>query len=398
MANPKGNYKGSIKAGGIQRQFIPASSTLPNGLDQQIQQPYIQKGLTYKSNNKFVMNRDDAGNIILEPVPRTSFRQPRSTQNLIIEPSIERILNKSVIDVSKTQFTYFKFPAKSKSDGSNLGFDNLNIEIEFADPTEEFNTRYVPEVQIDDLGQPITWKRICCGYPTSKTPSSGNATPFKWFTGETPSSSDETADEAWRKGWFDGGNVNYEDTVEADFGDLGITPRLGWARFPFIKTQKGLDQFEEGSFTLTPEMIIALREANKTLKFDITIQCYITAAGGRTQTGTTQYGSSCWYGMVLTRTMPGAWRANTAISPGGQMVFDTKCPPNLIKKSDARSSSTSEYASLNMEYIIDIDEAFDYDKWFVQLAAEYKSYYLADVCHWDIQVINDPGSGNYGVQ
>ena len=40
---------------------------LPIGLDQQIQQPYIQKGLTYKSNNKFVMNRDDAGNIILDP-------------------------------------------------------------------------------------------------------------------------------------------------------------------------------------------------------------------------------------------------------------------------------------------------------------------------------------------
>ena len=51
-----------------------------------------------------------------------------------------------------------------------------------------------------------------------------------------------------------------------------------------------------------------------------------------------------------------------------------------------------------MEYIIDIDEAFDYDKWFIQLCAQYKSYYLADVSHWDIQVINDPGSGNYGVQ
>ena len=392
MANPKGNFKGSIKAGGIQKAFVPV--TLPNGLDQQIQQPYIQKGLTYKSNNKFVMNRDDAGNIILEPVPR----QPGSTQNLIIEPSIERILNKSVVDVSKTQFTYFKFPAKSKSDGSNLGFDNLNIEIGINDPTEEFNTRYVPEVQIDDLGQPITWKRICIGIPINKTPSSGNATPMKWFDNEIPSSYN-TYDEAWRNAWFDSGDLNYTTDTVADFGDLGIKPRLGWSRFPFIKTQKGLDQFEEGTFTLTPEMIIALREANKTLKFDITIQCYITAAGGQaSSSGNTQYGQGCYYGMVLTRTMPGAWRANFDISPAGQMVFDTKCPPNIIKKSSANSSTTSAYTSLNMEYIIDIDEAFDYDKWFIQLCAQYKSYYLADVSHWDIQVINDPGSGNYGVQ
>ena len=51
-----------------------------------------------------------------------------------------------------------------------------------------------------------------------------------------------------------------------------------------------------------------------------------------------------------------------------------------------------------MEYIIDANEAQPYDKFSVYFCNSYKSYILRDTCYWDIEVIDDPGNGNYGVQ
>jgi hypothetical protein len=396
MAIPRGgNSNSNVRAGGgnrvqtttIAQAIANQNNSLSlNGLAQSIQQPYIQKGLTYKSNNKFVMQRDGGGNIILDPTPA-------NMQNLIIEPTIENITNRSFVEVSNTQFNYFKFPAKSTSDNSNFGFDQLNVDIDLEnDPTAEFNTRYVTPVEMDQNDQPVTWKRICIGATTTKIPSPGNATPIKWF--------DSSTTQIWQEAWFAVGTVKPETTA-AELTDDGFKLRQGWQRVPFTKALKGLDQLESGTYTLTPEMIIALRENNKTLKFDIKIMCYVTSQGGFYGTSpdeTAAFGQGVYYGMVLSRGMPGFWRSNRSMSPGGQQVFDTTCPPNQIEYHAATNASQSTYTSLTMEYIVDIDEAYDYDKWYIQLCAHYKSYYLADNCYWDITVIDDPGAGNYGVQ
>ena len=51
--------------------------------------PYIQNGLTYKSNNTSIHKRDTAGNIILE-------ENADSNPLLIIEPTVKRLTTKSV--------------------------------------------------------------------------------------------------------------------------------------------------------------------------------------------------------------------------------------------------------------------------------------------------------------
>jgi len=84
---------------------------LPEPISQEIQQPYILNGLTYKSNNPYIIDRDDVGNIKLQ--------ESASNQRLIIEPSIENITNQSFVEVVDTQFKYFKFPVKVNATGAS---------------------------------------------------------------------------------------------------------------------------------------------------------------------------------------------------------------------------------------------------------------------------------------
>ena len=377
MANPKGNIKASIKPGGNQKAFVPV--TLPNGLDQQIQQPYIQKGLTYKSNNKFVMNRDDAGNIILDP---GSNSQPVPTQNLIVEPSIERILNKSVIDVSKTQFTYFKFPAKSKSDGSNLGFDNLNIDVGAADAiASEYNARYVMPLEKGAYGGVVNWEKMSCGVRSTPNNQNGNAEPICWF--------DTNWAYNWQKDWYTSG--------QAEIG--------GWQMLFFEKAIEGNSQLDPGTILITPEMIDSLKEVNKTLKFEIVLQCYITSAGTNSNVADklsdsiVYYDQQTKYGMFLSRSMPTSYRSNTQISRDGkQMVYDAQCPPNIIEQLQTNGSAGSRYKQLSLTYVLDINEAVEYDKYKVFACGQHPSYYMRETSYFNVRVIDDPGSGNYGVQ
>ncbi len=94
--------------------------------------------------------------------------------------------------------------------------------------------------------------------------------------------------------------------------------------------------------------------------------------------------------------MPTEYRTNSAISPSGQLVYDRKIPPYNI---DSLSTTyTQGYRSISINYIIDIINAKDYDKYYVMAAAQYKSYYLPEYSFWNIKVIDNPGLGNYGVQ
>ena len=345
------------------RGMISSQFELPEGLAQSIQQPYITNGLTYKSNNKFVMQRDDAGNIVLDA-------NADKIQNLIIEPNIERIKNKSVVEVFDTRFNYFKFPAKTKNTGAgesftfNLGEIDLGIE-------DNLNSRYTVPVNIDKYGAPQTWKRISIGNMISNTSpliTPGNIAPARWF--------DSNAIDDWQKEWYTSG----EEFL------------VGWQRVPFSNVVKGVTQQESGTFTMTPDIINQLRESNKTLQFEITVNFYVTTIGDPS----TQYGTSNWFGIYLGRSMPTEYRTNSAISPSGQLVYDRKIPPYNI---DTLGTTYSQaYRSVSINYIIDITRARDYDKYYVMAAAQYKSYYLPEYSFWNIKVIDNPGLGNYGVQ
>ena len=73
-------------------------------IDKQLK--YQKDGLTSISNNESIMPRDTNGNVIL---------QQDGTANplLIIEPTANKITNKSMMRILDTQFKYFKFPART---------------------------------------------------------------------------------------------------------------------------------------------------------------------------------------------------------------------------------------------------------------------------------------------
>ena len=59
---------------------------------------------------------------------------------------------------------------------------------------------------------------------------------------------------------------------------------------------------------------------------------------------------------------------------------------------------SSYYKFKKNDKIINHITSYPYYKFSVYFCNSYKSYILRDTCYWDIEVIDDPGNGNYGVQ
>jgi hypothetical protein len=94
-------------------------------IDKQLK--YQKDGLTSISNNESIMPRDTNGNVIL---------QQNGTANplLIIEPTANKITNKSMMRILDTQFKYFKFPARTTVvDEEPVDLD-LDLDLQSLDP------------------------------------------------------------------------------------------------------------------------------------------------------------------------------------------------------------------------------------------------------------------------
>jgi len=131
----------------------------PPFVDTNIQQEYIEKGLTFKSNNKFINQRNAAGNLLFE-------ENSQNNQNLIIEPAIETYTNKSFIEAVNTQFNYFKFPARIGVDSTldltfNMDFD---IKDTGTDPITGFHVLNPKDASGADIGDYVTMTK---SYPLS---------------------------------------------------------------------------------------------------------------------------------------------------------------------------------------------------------------------------------------
>jgi len=123
----------------------------PPFVDTNIQQEYIEKGLTFKSNNKFINQRNAAGNLLFE-------ENSQNNQNLIIEPAIETYTNKSFIEAVNTQFNYFKFPARIGVDSTlDLSF-NMDFDIEDigTDPITGFHVLNPKDALGADIGDYVS--------------------------------------------------------------------------------------------------------------------------------------------------------------------------------------------------------------------------------------------------
>ena len=94
-------------------------------IDKQLK--YRKDGLTSISNNESIMPRDANGNVIL---------QQDGTANplLIIEPTANKITNKSMMRILDTQFKYFKFPARTAVVDEDVVDLDLDLDLQSLDP------------------------------------------------------------------------------------------------------------------------------------------------------------------------------------------------------------------------------------------------------------------------
>ena len=132
----------------------PSIYQAPPFVNTNIQQEYIEKGLTFKSNNKFINQRNAAGNLLFE-------ENSQNNQNLIIEPTIETYTNKSFIEAVDTQFNYFKFPARIGVDSTldltfNMDFD---IQDTGTDPITGFHILNPKDASGNAIGDYVSMTR-----------------------------------------------------------------------------------------------------------------------------------------------------------------------------------------------------------------------------------------------
>ena len=101
---------------------------------------YQVNGLAYASNIATVNKRDEAGNLI--------YQEGESNPALIIEPVTENLVTASVIKVVNTQFSYFKFPARTTIEAEedfDLGIDPNDFIVNLEELQQDvFPTQYRP--------------------------------------------------------------------------------------------------------------------------------------------------------------------------------------------------------------------------------------------------------------
>lgn len=193
----------------------------PVRLQQQI--AYIHAGLTTTSNNKNIMPRDAAGNIVLQ--------ESGSNPLLIIEPVVNNITQQSVLKVINTRFEYFKFPVTVRE----TIIDTVELDTDLDEPTEIVDTSndltLLMEVPTDEKGQPNILQTV------------GTKTESTWF---------------------------YNNILDrlAPNGGAGLRRTSGYKRLPFI----GGTQSQIGTYEITRDVIDRLTRSGKTLQFNLQIQ------------------------------------------------------------------------------------------------------------------------------
>ena len=95
---------------------------------------YLNSGLTYKSDDTNIIDRDSAGNILLT-------EGSDSNQLLIIEPVVKNLNTKSLLRVYNTNFQYYTFPV-SVTTTSNTS--ELNVDIDTSFILDPIYARYKP--------------------------------------------------------------------------------------------------------------------------------------------------------------------------------------------------------------------------------------------------------------
>lgn len=163
-------------------------------------------------------------------------------------------------------------------------------------------------------------------------------------------------------------NTSYSSTWFTNGGEA----LAGFLPLPFT----GGNQPKPYSFTLTPDMIDTLKSSNKTIKF------YIQA-----QFAPADQLINIAFRMRLRRTNADAnlYRNSTVIA---ELKTETKGEYN-----------SGNYPLLTMEYILNINDIYEYDTFVVEVVSGNPSWCLGDNAIWNIDLIDNPTVyPNYGIQ
>lgn len=138
-----------------------------------------------------------------------------------------------------------------------------------------------------------------------------------------------------------------------------IAPSNGFQRVPLVGNQNK----EQGAYIITPDTINLLKDTNQTLRFSI----------GLTFVHDTQppLPAEAAYDIRLVRSNPSTWHP----------LWDGKY----------KLTSTGQWPSINFDYVVDLNETAEYDKFYIECFGWAQSWVMQTYAFWQISVEDDIG-------
>lgn len=313
----------------IRNSFSRIEELDPVRLQQQI--AYIKNGLTTTSNNKNIMPRDTAGNIVLQ--------ESGSNPLLIIEPIVNNITQQSVLKVINTRFEYFKFPVTVRE----TVLDTVELDTDLDEPAEIIDTSndltLLVEVPTDEKGQPNILQTI------------GTKNESVWFYN------------------------NVLDSL-APNGGAGLRRTSGYKRIPFI----GGTQSQIGTYEVTKDVIDRLNRSGKTLQFNLQIQITENLLKKISQ-NSSQFRLT-ELNVKLSRTMRKEWRP-----------WDLQ--DKYIQVSTDINNPIDQYPFIQLSYVIQPNQLREGDIYEFVAVSNWPTYMYANNAYWEIIEIDVPVTSGF---
>jgi hypothetical protein len=303
-----------------------------------------------------------------------------NNKNIIIEQMQKNYTNKSVVKNIDTAFSYYKFPPSTTVNEFEFEDFDLDFDIDQAGFDPVSGMHRVPERQAAMV--PGDEDRI----KTSQ---------WEYLRRIPNIYADVEGEPVWNGGSYYGfTDIPFKQTIDGNkLGDNDI------------------------GFIITPDIKKLCQEGKKTIKFTVVLDLQADATGIRPFDMNKDKGKqnmfpngqstflNCEVQLRLVRTMTTQQRSIKVLGPTGFPIYDQWNPPVAIMqwdyygaqvKGDAgkgvmRTKHATYRPKMRLEYIVDIEEAENYDIWKPQVAGQHNIFFKRPTSYWLIELIDDPG-------
>lgn len=131
---------------------------------------------------------------------------------------------------------------------------------------------------------------------------------------------------------------------------------VGYRELPFT----GGDQPRQNAYTIDQTLIDILQQETKTLKFTVQVQF------------TSQNSTDVQYKLLLQRSNQKSYR------------------PKNVEFQITTNWDTNIYPIIRFEYVLDINDIIDTDRYIISAVSDDASWILSESCYWDIELIDRP--------